>query len=268
MKHLHHVSSTITTVFILGIVFVFSLSVTTIAMTIKYNQFTRQYLNGITATVIKDAIPLTSFTEGVVKKVSVSVGDEVKKEQTLVEIDNPAIRGKITTLLSFKDNVSALTEAQLAKQSLRYFTITPPIDGVIGDIHVTEGMPVADSAIIVTVYASSNIRLLSALTLDQYFLAQRMNQITAYSPRLDQNFLVRPRTFNPSQSSFPKNENQSTGEGKKIGLYLTFINPKDGTELLNNEDLVLRLRPLDKVDRPIAKIAHFWNVLLGMTNEE
>lgn len=237
-----------------------SITISSISLTKKYNQFRAIFINGVTATVVKKEIPILSMTEGIVKKVHVQTGDQVKQGDVLVEIDNPALRDKIETLSQFKDNLSAQTEAKVAESSLRYFTITASVDGVVSEVHVNEGVTVEDTTEVVTLFSNSDVVLLANLAPDKYAAAQRMNHILGFSPRTNQNFLLVPSQVKPEVKV-------TQDQKKQIGLYLAFINPTDGIGLLQNEDIIIRLRPLDTISRPIDGIVTFWNRILGTVNE-
>lgn len=257
----HKMINFIVNSFFLLLICAVALTISTISLTMKYNRFQDQYVNGIKATVIKTVIPVTSLTKGVVKKVYVQVGTEVKKGDMLVEIDNPLTRDLIRALQQFQDNVSAQTEARTAQASLRYFTITSPTDGVVGNVFITEGIPVDETTKIIEIYSNANAKLLANLTMDQYVTVQHMNSVEAYSERLNQNFIVKPNILKPEQ------ENALELSEKKIGLYLTLSNASDAANLINNEDLVLHLRPLNSFIRPVDYIIKFWNNVFGMANQ-
>ncbi len=257
----HKMINFIINFFLLLLICAIAVTISTISLTMKYNNFQDQYVNGIKATVVKTVIPVSSLTKGVVKKVDVQVGTEVKTGDTLIEIDNPLTRDVIRVLRQFQDNVSAQTEARTAQASLQYFTITSPTDGVVGNVFVSEGSSVDETTKIAEIYASSNTKLLTNLTLDQYVAIQHMNRIEAYSERLNQNFIVKPNILKPDQ------ENSLSSTDKKIGLYLTLKSASDAANLINNEDLVLRLRPLNSFTRPVDFIIKFWNKILGINNQ-
>src|SRR5260370_33898612 len=89
------------------IVVLLAFVIATISLTKKVNDARAQYDQGLKGTVIKQEIPILSLSSGVVKKINVRAGQEVKKNDLLVELDNPVLSGKIQALQFYKDNVSA-----------------------------------------------------------------------------------------------------------------------------------------------------------------
>ncbi len=231
-------------------------AVSTIALTKKVNEYRAQITKGITATVIKQELPVVSFSSGFIKKLYVKEGKEVKKNDLLVEIDNPVLKGKIQALQNYPDNVSAQTEARVAQEEMKGLSIYAPVDGFVSGVTITEGSPVENFSKLMTIYSNENVEVLADLTDDQYLTAQQMHEIKVYSKRLNQDFVVVPDVLRPDTK---KGEFQT----KQIGLYFVFKDSIAAKSLLNNEDIQLELNTQsDTTRKPIDIFVDFWNSLL------
>lgn len=255
--------------FFTAIIFL-AIVVATIALTKKINEYQTQYNQGITATVMKQTIPISSFSSGIVKKIHIKIGQKVKKNDLLIEINNPVLQGKVDALASYPDNVSAQTEAKVAKEQLNNLNIYAPADGVINDVTAIAGSPIQELSPALTIYADDGVRLLSYLTVNQYQTVQQFHQVQAYSQRLNQNFTIIPDVLKPDEKiPDTKDLQNTTSNTKKIGLYFTFKNKADNSSLLNNEDLDLKLTSQDeKINKPIDLFVSFWNSLLLNNNHD
>ena len=243
---------------IFATIIVVALAVATVGLTRKVNKYREEYRRGVMATVFKEIIPILSFTRGTVKTINIHVGQEVKKGDVLVEIDNPALRGKIAALQQYGENVSAQTEAQVAQVEIRYFIISAPADGIIGEVQVTEGSPVEDFTQLAVLYANENTKFLSELTVDQYAVVSRSPTLLAYSKRLNQHIRLKPDILKPDQK-----DPERQGAEKKIGLYFTLLDSSGSAQLVHNEDVELLLSPTNEGGkRPIDYFVDFWNGML------
>lgn len=240
-----------------GFVSLLAVGITTYALAKKANDYREQTNKEASGTVIKEIIPALTFTKGIVKNVNVKVGQSVKKGQLLLEVDNPVLREKVDTLQKFKNNSSAQTEARVAEAELEGLNVVSSVDGVIGEINVNTGSPVDDFTKVITIYSNDNVRLLSHLSFKQFQLVQKLHEVRAYSPRLNQSFVVLPELLNPNETT-----NQETKE-KKIGLYFKFKDPLDAASLLSNEDLNLELKNKASISRPIDIFVNFWKGFLS-----
>ncbi len=246
-------------IFFFTIIIVLAFTVATIALTRKVNEYSHRYNQSIKGSVIKQVIPVLASGKGMVKKIYVKTGQEIKKDDLLVTLDNEALAGKIDVLKQFKDNTSAQTEAKIAEQELGNLKITAPVDGMVGDIVITEGSPIESLNKILTLYADDNVRLLAQLDVDQYQTIKRLHEVRAYSERLNQSFYIIPDILNPNVST-----PETPLDPKKIGLFFKFQNKIDAVSLLNNEDLTLQLDTQnEKVNKPIDYFVNFWNAFLA-----
>lgn len=253
---MRNIFTTLLNIFFFAIVVLSAFAVSTIALTKKVNEYRSQYTRGITATVIKQQLPIVSFSQGYIKKIYVKEGKEVKKNDLLVEIDNPVLRGKVEALQAYPDNVSAQTEAKVAQEELKRLSIYAPADGFVSDITITEGSPVDTFSKLMTLYSNENVEVLADLTDDQYLAAQQMHEIKVYSKRLNQDFVVRPDVLRPDKK-------KGDFQIKRIGLYFGFKDPVGAKSLLNNEDVELQLQTqADNTRKPIDVFVDFWNSLL------
>lgn len=240
-----------------SIIVVIAFSIATIGLTKKVNEYASQNTDQLKGTVIKQNIPILSFSQGIVKKVHVRLGEEVRKNDLLVEIDNPVLKGKIEALQKYPDNISAQTEAQVAKEELKGLQIYSPVDGAVADISVSEGSPVENLAKVMTIYSNDNIQLLADLTDKQYIAVQQMHEAKAYSSRLNQNFSLQPDILRPE-------EKVSLFGDKKIGLYFNFKDKNEAASLLDNEDLDIQLSAQqEKINKPIDFFVNFWNKIIS-----
>lgn len=248
------------------IIIVISVAVSTIALTRKVNEYRKNINHGVTGAVVKEVVPVLSLSEGIVKKVNYKAGQEVGKGELLVEIENPVLAARVETLSRFKDNSSAVTEAEVAKEQLGYLNISSPVNGIIGEMNVSEGSPVENLTNVATLYNRDNVRLLAELSVEEYQAVRRLREVTAYSPRLHQSFIVRPDALRPNVSE-AELEGQTELKEKKIGLFFTFKNKEETQSLLHNEDLELHLYDEEKISKPIDVFVDFWNSVLLSPDE-
>lgn len=211
----------------------------------------------IKATVIKQTIPILAYSQGIVKKIHIRVGEKVRKNELLIEMNNPLLVGKIKALESHPDNISAQTEADVAKEEMKGFRIYSPVDGVVTNIVITEGSPVETLTKMMELYSNDRIQLLVYLTNEQYVAIQQLHELQAYSDRLNQNFIIEPDILQPSETANNLNE-------KQIGLFFTFKDSSEAESLLNNEDLQLQLTQSQNITKkPIDYLISFW---ISVTN--
>ncbi|MEK7571965.1 MAG: biotin/lipoyl-binding protein [Patescibacteria group bacterium] len=241
------------------IVAVLAISVATIALTKKVNEYRAENTNDIHGVVVKQIVPVLALSDGIVTSIKVKTGDHVKKGQVLVRIDNPMLRSKINSLKEFKDNVSAQTEAKVAEEELKNLIIVSSVDGIVGEITITEGGPVNDLSKAMEIYSSEHVRFLSELTVEEYQQVQKLQNIKAYSARLNQSFQVKAEKLKPEA------EEDKEINAKKLGLYFVFADKSDAASLLHNEDLELKVvTDEDQINKPIDFFVNFWNGLLSL----
>lgn len=240
-------------------IIVIVLVISTIALTNKINDYNNRYKNGLTGSVVKHEIPVMSLARGVVEKIEVKTGNEVKKGDLLFTLTNPSLVSEIEALKKFPSNISAQTQVKLYEQKLKELKVFAQTDGVIGKINITNLSVVDEFLKLATIYSNSDIKLLSELTVDQYQAVRHTPKIFAYSARLNQSFEIEPDILNPDVTTPIKFEE------KKIGLYFKFKNEKNAVSLLNNEDLIVQLENANqmKTNKPVDFIAAFWNKLLS-----
>lgn len=247
-----HINIIINLTFFTAVVLVACI-IATLGLAKKINQNHLQYNQGLTGTVIKQSIPILALSRGIIKKIYVRPGEEVKKNELLVELDNPLLAGKIEALQTYQDNVSAQTEAKVAEEEMKGWKIYSPVNGVVTDLFITEGSPVEDLAKVLNIYSNENILLLANLDNDQYAAVQQLHETSAYSKRLNQNFTIQPDILQPDEKVDNLNE-------KKIGLYFTFKDKSEAQSLLNNEDLDLNIgQSTNNILKPTDYIVNFWN---------
>lgn len=253
---MRNIFTTILNILFFSVVVISAFAVSTIALTKKVNEYRAQEQRGISATVIKQQLPIVSFSSGYVKKIYAKEGKEVKKNDLLVEIDNPVLKGKVLALQNYPDNVSAQTEAKVAEEEMKGLNVYAPVDGFVSDVAVTDGSPVETFSKLMTVYSNENVEVLADLTDDQYLQTQQMHELKVYSKRLNQDFVVVPDVLRP--------DTKTNGlQTKQIGLYLVFKDPTAAKSLLNNEDVQLELNTTnDTARKPIDIFVDFWNSLL------
>ena len=257
-----HFWSIVLNILFFTIVTVLAVSVATIALTKKVNEYRAENTSDITGAVEKQIIPILAFSEGIVISIEVKTGDKVKKNQVLVKIDNPMLKSKVKSLKEFKDNVSAQTEAKVAEEELKNLTIVSPVNGVVGEITISKGGPVDDLSNVMEIYSSENVRLLANLTVEEYQHVQKLQKIRAYSSRLNQSFPIKAEKLKPEA------EADKDVDTKKLGLYFTFTDKNDAASLIHNEDLELKFTTVeDQVQKPIDFFVNFWNGLLSLKEQ-
>lgn len=253
MKRLVHFSINFS--FFIAVIVIAS-TIAFLALIKKVDQNTSQYNHGLKGTVVKQTVPVLALSQGAVKKVYVHLGDDVKKNELLVELENPVLRGKIEALKQYPDNVSAQTEAKVAEEEMKGWKLYSPVNGVITNIVVNEGAPVQVLAKVLEIYSNDNIMLLAYLSNEQYAAIQQQKSITAYSERLQQSFILSPNILQPDEKTDNFNE-------KKIGLYFKFKDYQEAQSLLNNEDLSLNIaQSSNKVAKPIDYLLSGWHSLV------
>jgi hypothetical protein len=232
--------------------------IATINLTTKINTYEKQSVEGVTGTVKKEQIPVMSYTGGFIQSIEVRTGQLVKKGDLIAKIDNPTLRGKVTTLRQYPSNVSAQTEANVAEIQLSFSDISAPTDGIVGEILVKEQSPVEEYTTITSIYTYAHTRILSYVTPEQLKLALSQKNVSGFSTRLNQEIVLVPDILDPVESS----TNESNNE-KKIGLYFLLSDAGNSASLLDNEDLNITLSPrINTSKKPVDYIVSFWNNIL------
>ncbi len=234
------------------------IAISTIALTKKVNEYRDQYKNGISGTVEKNSIPVMSFTKGVISTINIKTGDEILEGDILIELNNPSLENEIEALKKFPKNESAQTQLGLYEQELENLIISAPIDGIVGEVLLTEGAPVDEFVKLLTIYSNDDIKLIAELTIEEYQAVKRATKIFAFSKRLNQSFEIIPDILNPDTKTPLKFEE------KKIGQFFKFANEADAVSLLNNEDLTIQLESpeVKQTNKPVDFIVDFWNKIL------
>lgn len=240
------------------VIIIVVIAISTIALTKKVNEYRNQYKNGISGTVEKNSVPVMSFGKGVIVNINIKTGDEVQKYDVLIELTNPSLENEINALKKFPKNESAQTQLKVYEQQLEELVISAPIDGIVGEVLVTEGAPVDEFVKLLTIYSNEDIKLIAELTIDEYQAVKRSSKIFAFSKRLNQSFQITPDILNPDTKTPLKFEE------KKIGQFFKFTNAEDAVSLLNNEDLTIQLESPDikQTNKPVDFIVNFWNEIL------
>ncbi len=252
------IGSYIINILFFTIITVLAVSVATIAITKKVNEYNNRNTQGIIGVIVKEKIPVVALTKGVVQKVEVKTGDVVKKDELLVKLENPLLKSKVKSLKDFKNNASAQTEAKVGEEQLKNLNIVSPVDGIVGDIGVTEGSVVEELSKTLEIYSNNNIRLLVPLSVDEYQVIQKEDNIRAYSERLNQSFPIKEEKLKPEAE---KDEEMNK---KKLGLYFIFVDPTDGIGLVDNEELEIKITKDEQiVRRPVDIFIDFWNGLIS-----
>jgi multidrug resistance efflux pump len=255
-----HIANKLINAAIFLVVILLAVGIATFALTKKVNEYSNQYSRGIQGSVMKREVPLVATSRGSVQKVYVSIGDSVKKEEPLVELENAVLGAKIKELEKNPDNVSAQTEAGVAKEELKGLTVYAPVDGVIKDISIVEGSPVDQITKVGTLYSNDDVKISTQLSLDEYVRIRNQHAIMAYCPRLNQMFGIQLDTLKP--------EEKNSEQGKKLGVYFTFQNKQAALSVLQNEDLEIRLEDTrKKIEKPVDVFINFWNGLLSKNDE-
>lgn len=241
-----------------SIIFIVALAIATMALAKKVDDYNKQLSADVRGTVIKSTVPVDTPVRGTIKVLNVQIGQEVKKGDLLAELDNKELESKVKILDQYKNNTSAQTEAKIAQEELKSLEIYAPIDGIVGELYVSEGSPVEDLGKILTIYSNDDIKLLAYLRVRDYQIVSQLHEIRAYSERLNQNFYIVPDILNPELFT-----SQTTGD-KKIGMYFTFKDKAGAAYLLNKEDLVLKIDALDQeVLKPIDIFIKFWHTVFS-----
>ncbi len=237
--------------------------IATISITNKINSDKQRYQQGIFGVVEKQAIPIVGFSDGIIKEIYVNQGQDVKEGDLLVEIENPLLLSQYESLQSYsKNNVSAQTQAAIAKSELDNNKIYSPVNGTVDTVNVSKNSPIDQYAKIVTIFANDNTKILAYLTTDQYVVAQKLKKISAYNVRLNQDISISPDILKPNQVD-PMDASSS-----KIALYFKLSNPQDSLSLLNGEQLQLKLAPQDdELIKPLDYVVNFWNLILSNNND-
>ncbi len=239
-----------------SLIIILAFSISTIALTRKVNE-SRAYTNNLEGSVTKQKVVVLTLTQGIVDTITVQSGQHVKKGDVLVKMSNPVLQSNLKVYEGRVNNESAQTEANIAKVSIENLTVKAPVDGVVGELYTAEGSSVEEFSKIMLIYSSDDVRLQTELTGDQYQTIQKRSQVNAYSSRLNKNFIIVPGLLKADEKT-PTGPNE-----KKIGLYFTFKDNAQATDLLNNEDLQINLEDTTKTRKPIDIATDFWNGILA-----
>jgi hypothetical protein len=173
--------------------------------------------------VVKEDVPVSATSSGILKQVDVQDGDHVTSGQELMTY-----------------YLAGNKSPQIIKA---------PESGIIRRTSLTGGDVIEPQWKILTIYKDNKARLLVYLTEDQYNQIKKLNHLQAYSKRLDQAFAVSPKVL---QADVQDTENVQ----EKIGVYFEFEDPTEVTSLLHNESLSLIL-PKQKTPKITDILSNF-----------
>jgi multidrug efflux pump subunit AcrA (membrane-fusion protein) len=231
------------------------------ALVKKIDDYHADTNNSIRTTVVKQEIPVVAATRGIITKLPVKEGQTVRKGDTLLEVDNTAIRTKIESLEAQSDSESAQTELELAKQELTRGKITAASDGVVGNIGVAVGSPVDNQTKVMVLYSHDNIRAVAAMDPKQYQEVSKKKQLLVSSERLNRDFIVKPETLRPEEKVV---RSQNGRAEKKVEFYLSFADSADAAELLDNEGVTMQLHTQKGSMTDVSDIfSEYWGSLFA-----
>lgn len=203
-------SFTINTLYLITIIFVVIMITTTTFMK-KLNTLENVQQNQVIGKVVKEDSPMIATTAATLKEITVTDGQHVQNGDILFSYYQKS-----------------------ANDNLEVETVKSPAAGVIRRTSLQNGDAIQPEWKVMDIYQDNNPRLLTYVTEDQYNQIKKLNQLQAYSHRLDQAFTVTPKLLQADA--------QDTGDAQqKIGVYFEFIDIPQSVSLLNNEQLTLIL---------------------------
>lgn len=242
--------------FVLFLNLLFFTAVTGIAVVIAMYAYTNKISKtdneSIQGTVRKKNLIVFAGTKGIIRKIDVRTGQEIAKGDLLAELS--PLEDKAATLSARKEN----TTKQAGKKNDNTF-IRSPVNGVVSNIILNENMPVDEDTRLLSLYSNEDIQFSVDLTLDQYQKLTQSAETSAYSNRLNENYLIKFDTLNPEEHL----DTSLTKPEKKIGILFSFVKDQDAKQLLNNEDLDLKINRKQPYGKVTGFIMDFWDSLIS-----
>lgn len=247
------------------VVFVFAVGIATQALARKVNMF-QTITSPVFFYVDKQDITIPTIVAGSVEEVLSTPGQHVNKGDLIMRINSEAFERKIALLEKVAiNNLSARTELSILKEKRNSYNIYAPQDGVIYQLHTSEGSYLQSGENVFTLFADRDARLVSYVTPAQYNEIQRNSDVNVYSKRLEQMFHVKldgiGRVTNDPIAIQTNTSN--VAQVRKYELIFHFMNSEDGAVFIEQESLQL-INPVedDAIKRPMERIAHLWNALI------
>lgn len=212
----------------------------------------QQYKQVVKGVVSKENVTLVSKTRGVITSVNFKTGDLVSKGDLLITIDNPLLKQTIDAYEKFPDNLSAKTQAEVARKELEYQNIYSDINGVVGKVFVTESQSIQDLSQVMEIYSNDEVEIISQIEPKNYLALSTKNEIVAFSERLNQEILITPIQVLP--------EVEVDNESRKIIQIFKLVDQIQNKDLLEQEEIEISLATsADVPRRPVDYLVEFWS---------
>lgn len=246
-------------------VFVVAILIATQALARKVNTF--QTINSpVFFYVNKEKVVVPTVIAGTVEKIMVTPGQHVNEGDLVVRIDNKMFERKIELLeQSAQNNLSAKTELDILKERRGLHNIYAPKDGVVYQMHTSEGSYLQSGEGVFTLNSDDNAHLISYVTPVQYGEIQKNGEVSIYSKRLEQAFKVRLNGIGRvTRDPIAMQSNTDNAvQARKYELIFHFKNSKDGAVFIEQEALqLMNTIENEDVKRPMEKVADLWNALI------
>lgn len=247
------IKTNLTNAFIFSIVFLVSLSIATLAIARRTNEY-RSTSREYTFSVEKDEVKIVNPVGGRIERMLVSPGQIVTKGETIAELRDEQFESRLNTLTQFADeNLSARTEAELLRNSRNLFKVTAPRDGIINTVDVSVGTLLTPNQTLATLYANTDVKLIANVTGVKLTEVQKVKSLEAISPRIGVSYEI-------EYAGIRKVSAVDT-TGTTYEVIFRFKNADDGSGLLNGEQLEV-LSLANDVKRPSEIVADIWNSLI------
>ncbi len=246
-------------------VFVFATLIATQSLARKVNTF--QTINSpVFFYVNKEKVVVPTVVAGTVKEIMVTPGQHVSEGDLVVRIDNKMFERKIILLeQNAQNNLSAKTELDILRERRDSYNIYAPKDGVVYQMHTSEGSYLQSGEGAFTLFADDNAHLISYVTPVQYGEIQKNGEVSIYSKRLQQAFKVRLNGIGrvtKDPIAMQSNVNNAA-QARKYELIFHFENSEDGAVFIEQESLqLMNAIENEAIKRPMEKVADLWNALI------
>ena len=212
--------------------------------------------NGI-GIVNKEKVSIVSKTRGVITDVKVKTGQLVSVGDVLITIDNPLLKETIIAYEKYPDNLSAKTQAEVARKELEYLNVVSPVNGVVGDVFVAESQSIQDLGSVMEIYSNDSVEVESELTPEQFVSLSKESSARANIPRLNKEVQLKLERTNP--------ELRKTGidDPKKIVQTFTLEDSTLNKSLLQDEEIEIIIpKNNNELIKPVDYIVNSWARIL------
>lgn len=208
--------------------------------------------NAVKLTVQKKEFAIYAQTGGILASSTITVGQHVSKGEVIGLISNAGLDQQIEALSLLTDNASAAVQLSQLKSEKLSQTLTSPTDGIVA-IASVQGEAINNAQNVATIYSDNSVQLLGRFSYSNYTLfEQNTSNLIATSLRDSQKYSIR---YGGTLQEVSTDQNKDS----YVTLFFSFVNPNDAVNVLQGEEMTMRVVRDDGNKKPIDMIKDFFN---------